>query len=201
VTPDAPGDRTLILAQGAVRLVRSAPDGRMLGMGLLGEGGVFGRLPHSEAPVERAEALAESRVLSIQTEHLERIAATHPSIAANLLEEIVARLSATSDRLAGLAFQSVPARLAGSLLELGDHYGRMTTRGVRIDLRLTHGQLAELVGTTRETLTKVAGWLRAEQLATLGRREIWLVDISGLEEVARGARQMPGRGVRSEIAA
>jgi hypothetical protein len=72
---------------------------------------------------------------------------------------------------------------------------------VRIDLRLTHGQLAEIASTTRETLTKVAGWLRSEGLVTLGRREIWIDDAAGLEEVARGDRQMPGRGMHPPIAA
>ncbi len=68
-----------------------------------------------------------------------------------------------------LAFQSVPARLAESLLELAERFGRMTTRGVRIDLRITHGQLAETISTTRETLTKAAGWLRSEEIAVLGQ--------------------------------
>src|SRR5262249_18516807 len=59
-------NRPLTLMRGAVRLMRGGPDGRMLGVGLLAEGGVFGRLPFSAAaPEERAEALDESRILSI----------------------------------------------------------------------------------------------------------------------------------------
>jgi CRP/FNR family cyclic AMP-dependent transcriptional regulator len=202
VDVSANGRRTLILAQGAVRLVRSGPDQRFLGVGLLAEGGLFGQLPFtSTPPAESAETLIESRVLLVQTSDLERIAGAYPVVAANLLSEVGARLAATNDRLAGLAFQSVPARLAAALEELSERYGRMTPRGVRIDLRLTHGQLAELVSTTRETLTKVAGWLRSEGIATLGRREIWIDDPAGLEEVATGARQMPGRGVAPRRAA
>ncbi|HYZ79631.1 MAG TPA: Crp/Fnr family transcriptional regulator [Solirubrobacteraceae bacterium] len=194
LTADGP-DRSLLLVDGAVRLMRAGPDGRLLGVGLLGDGGVFGRLPFSP-PVdgERAEALDDSRVVTIAVRDLERIAVAHPSVARALLSEIAARLNAANDQLAGLAFQSVPARLATVLLDLADRYGRVTPRGVRIDLRLTHGQLAELTSTTRETLTKVAGWLRAENLATLGRREIWLHDLAGIGAVAGGARQMPGRG-------
>lgn len=192
----ATAGRTLILAQGAVRLVRSGPDQRFLGVGLLAEGGLFGQLPFmSTPPFESAEALTESRVLLVPTGDLERISCAYPVVAGNLLAEVGQRLTAANDRLAGLAFQSVPARLAAALLELSDRYGRMTPRGVRIDLRLTHGQLAELVSTTRETLTKVAGWLRSEGIATLGRREIWIDDPSSLEDVAGGTRQMPGRGM------
>jgi CRP/FNR family transcriptional regulator len=188
-------DRTLILARGAVRLMRAGPDGRLLGVGLLAEGAVFGCLPFSPpSPGERAETLDESRILSVGVHDLERVVAAYPSVAQNLLGEIGSRLSAANDQLAGLAFQSVPSRLAATLLDLADRYGRVTPRGVRIDLRLTHGQLAELTSTTRETLTKVAGWLRNEGLATLGRREIWLHDVAGLTSVAEGERQMPGRG-------
>jgi CRP-like cAMP-binding protein len=194
--------RTSILAQGAVRLMRAAPDGRVLGVALLTEGGLFGHLPFApEEPPERAEALTESRVLSIVAHDLERVAATYPSVAAAVLGELGARLASANDRLAGLAFQSVPARLAAVLLELAERYGRVTPRGVRIDLRLTHGQLAELVSTTRETLTKVAGWLRAENLAQLARQEIWISDPARLRLVVEGKLQMPGRGVRPEMAA
>ncbi len=197
------GGRTesFLLSRGAVRLVRTAPDGRVLGLGLLAEGAIFGYLPFAQVKAEeRAEALAESRVLHVQTRDLERIAQGCPPVAAKLLAEVGVRLGDASERLVGVAFQSVPARLASILLELADRYGRVTPRGVRIDLRLTHGQLAELVPTTRETLTKVAGWLRGEGIASFGRNELWIDDLPGLEQVVRGERQMPGRGVRSVAA-
>jgi CRP/FNR family transcriptional regulator len=194
--PPGSAEQTSIVALGAVHVVRSGPDGRLLGVALLAEGGIFGALPFAASSAEeRAEALCDSRVLTISTSDLERIAAAQPRVSANLLAEVGNRLAATTSRLSGLAFQSVPARLAASLLELAERFGRVTPRGVRIDLRLTHGQLAEMTSTTRETLTKVAGWLRAEGVVTLGRHEIWIEDPSGLEEVLRGERQMPGRGM------
>jgi CRP-like cAMP-binding protein len=104
-------------------------------------------------------------------------------------------------RLEQLACASVPSRLAEALLELADRRGRVTPRGVRVDLRLTHGQLAEMAGTTRETLTKVVGWLRGEGIAAVARSEIWIDDLATLEDVARGLRQMPGRGAQNATAA
>ena len=85
------------------------------------------------------------------------------------------------------------ARLAGVVIDLADHFGKVTPTGVRIDVRLTHGALAEMTGTTRETLTKVSGWLRTEDIASIERRMIWVSDWDALVEVHEGGRCMPGR--------
>ena len=53
--------------------------------------------------------------------------------------------------------------------------------------------LAEMTGTTRETLTKVSGWLRSEDIASIERRMIWVSDWDALVAVHEGARCMPGR--------
>ena len=79
------------------------------------------------------------------------------------------------------------------LTELADHFGKVTPEGVRIDVRLTHGSLAEMTGTTRETLTKVSGWLRSEEIASIERRMIWVQDWDALLAVEEGTRTMPGR--------
>ena len=124
---DGARTESFLLARGAVRLVRAAPDGRVLGLGLLAEGSVFGHLPFAQVKAEeRAEALAESRVLHVLTRDLERIAQGCPPVAAKLLAEVGTRLGDASERLVGVAFQSVPARLASILLELADRYGRVT---------------------------------------------------------------------------
>jgi CRP/FNR family cyclic AMP-dependent transcriptional regulator len=190
--------RTLVLVSGAVRLVRTGPEGRVVGIGLVEEGGLFGRLPFAQsAATERGEALSPAHAVAVATRDLERIALAYPRVGANLAGLVTQRLAACEQRLASLAFHSVPARLATALLELADRYGRMTPRGIRIELRLTHGQLAEMASTTRETLTKVAGWMRTQGMITLDRNEIWIDDLAAVEGVAGGERQMPGRGMQA----
>ena len=93
----------------------------------------------------------------------------------------------------------VPASWSTS--SVTDVINKVTATGVRVDVRITHGQLAELVATTRETLTKVAGWLRSENIAALERRQIWIADYAALQEVAEGSRIMPGRAQRASAAA
>jgi CRP/FNR family cyclic AMP-dependent transcriptional regulator len=77
----------------------------------------------------------------------------------------------------------VPSRLAGKLLELMDRYGRVTPNGIRIDELFTHMQLAEMIGTSRETLTKVLNEMRDAGLIDVRERLIWVLDADGLERL------------------
>ncbi len=196
--PHDPTDRTFVMAAGTARSSRSAADGRAIAVGLLDPGDVFGRLPFSEGTVEeRVEALDRCVVLRAAAGDVERLLLDEPAIAVAALAGFARRVRESEQRLESLAFHQVPARLARTILDLADRYGKMTPVGVRIDLRVTHGQLAELVATTRETLTKVAGWLRGEGIVTLERRQIRIHDYQALEDVAEGVRVMPGRTHRA----
>ena len=77
----------------------------------------------------------------------------------------------------------MPSRLAGKLLELMDRYGRVTPNGIRIDERFTHMQLAEMIGTSRETLTKVLNEMRDAGLIDVRERLVWVLDADGLERL------------------
>ena len=114
---------------------------------------------------------------------LERVTADHPQMAINLLRSLTERLRTTEDQLESLAFRGVPARLASQLLQLMDRYGRVTRTGIRIDERFTHVQLAEMIGTSRETLTKVMNELRESGFIDVRERLVWVLDADGLERL------------------
>ena len=186
--------RAYIMVDGVARSVRINSDGRCLTSGLIESGMVFGNLPFGEdARTEQVEALVDCDVLRASTADIEALASVDPIVARNLARSNGQRLRGAEQRLAALAFQPVPARLAGVVIELADHFGKVTPEGVRIDVRLTHGALAEMTGTTRETLTKVSGWLRSEDIASIEHRMIWVSDWDALVEVHEGVRCMPGR--------
>jgi len=196
-----PRDRTYVIASGAARVSRTAPDGRSIAVALVDGGDVFGRLPFDDdAAEERVDALERCTVLRATARDFERLLEAEPAVALAVLAGMSRRLRASAKRLEALAFSQVPARLARVLLDLAERYGKVTATGVRVDVRITHGQLAELVATTRETLTKVAGWLRSEDIALLERRQIWVHDYAALEDVAEGTRTMPGRTARAGVA-
>lgn len=197
IGPHDPQDRTYVVGSGVARALAMGADGRAIAVGLLDPGDVFGRLPLGvEGSDERVEAIERCVVLRASAADFERLVIEEPAVAVAAVGALGARARAAEERMAALSFQQVPARLAQSIVDLADRFGKVTPTGVRVDVRITHGQLAELVATTRETLTKVAGWLRSEGIATLERRQIWVHDYDGLLDVAGGVRQMPGRTQR-----
>ena len=102
------------------------------------------------------------------------------------MRSLAERLRDAEDQIESLAFRPVPARLASKLLDLMDRYGRVTPTGIRIDERFTHLQMAEMIGTSRETLTKVLNELRDAGLIDVRERLVWVLDPDGLERLKLG---------------
>jgi len=179
------GDALYLLEARRVRLYRSAHDGRQLTMAMLDEGEAFGLVPVNGDDLHDAyaEAMSDCVLRVVPAADLERTAAEHPQVAMNLLRSLSQRLRSVEDRLESLAFRGVAARLAGQLLELMDRYGRVTPQGIRIDERFTHMQLAEMIGTSRETLTKVLNELRESGLIDVRERLVWVLDADALEHL------------------
>jgi CRP-like cAMP-binding protein len=193
---DGDGGWTSIMAVGTARVVRRDAAGRTVAVGLLEPGDLFGPILGSSASLnEHVEALEPGAVLRLPASRLAPLLAREPLVARILVERLARRVLDGGDRLESLALRPVPARLALVLLDLAERRGRMTATGVQIGVRITHGGLADLVATTRETLTKVVGWLREEGIATHERRQILIHDVARLDAVASGVLVMPGRSV------
>ena len=179
------GDALSLIEAGRVRLYRSDHDGRQLTMAMLDEGEAFGLVPVNGDDLHDAyaEAMSDCVLRVVPAADLERTAAEHPQVAMNLMRSLSQRLRSVEDRLESLAFRGVAARLAGQLLELMERYGRVTPQGIRIDERFTHMQLAEMIGTSRETLTKVLNELRESGLIDVRERLVWVLDADALEHL------------------
>ena len=182
------GDALYLIETGRVRLYRSAHDGRQLTMAMLDEGEAFGLVPRNGDDRHDcyAEAMSDCILRIVPAADLARTAAEHPLVAMNLMRSLSQRVRNVEDRLEALAFRGVAARLAGQLLELMDRYGRVTPSGIRIDERFTHMQLAEMIGTSRETLTKVLNELRDAGVIDVRERLVWVLDADGLEQIRAG---------------
>jgi len=179
------GDSLLVLESGRVRLYRSATDGRQLTLAMLDPGMAFGQVAVLDEPTHDAyaEALSDCVVRVLRLGDLERAISAHPQVALNLMRTLSLRLRHAEDQIESLAFRAVPSRLAAKLLELMDRYGRVTPNGIRIDERFTHLQLAEMIGTSRETLTKVLNELRESGLIDVRERLVWVLDADALEHL------------------
>jgi CRP/FNR family transcriptional regulator, cyclic AMP receptor protein len=175
------GDTTcslLLVVAGRVRVFVAGPEDRELTLALLDAGDSFLTAPIVGA---RIEALEDAALRICSESDLSRLVEDAPNFGMQVLRVLLDSARDVGDDLARLAFCAVPQRLAAKVLELMDRYGRVTPRGIRIDVRFTHLQLSAMIGTSRETLTKALGELRATGAVDVRDRLIWVLDPDALE--------------------
>jgi CRP/FNR family transcriptional regulator, cyclic AMP receptor protein len=163
----------VLVVAGRVRVFVEGPDERELTLALLDAGDAFLAAPIDGA---RIEALENAALGTCSESDLSRLVETAPNFGMRVLRLLLDSARGVGDDLARLAFCAVPQRLAAKLLELMDRYGRVTPSGIRIDVRFTHLQLSAMIGTSRETLTKALGELRATGTVDVRDRLIWVLD-------------------------
>ncbi len=165
-----------LLKRGQVHLYRLTPGGKHLELAIIGPGTFFGEMPLLGESLRHAyaEVTEEALVCVMSRTDVERLVATHPSVALRMIEAMGKRLAAQEDRLEELAYRHVPARLAAVLLRLSENQSETT-------IPLTHQELGDMIGALRETVTPILNDFQRHELVTLGRGRIIVHDIQGLQ--------------------
>jgi CRP/FNR family cyclic AMP-dependent transcriptional regulator len=178
--PEEPGEVLFILKDGRVQLYRISPEGKKLVITTLGPHTLFGEMALLGTKMHNtfAEAIEDCLICVMSRTDLERLILNKPQVALRILEITGKRLREAEERLENMAFKGIPARLASLLLRLSKEQESETITG------LTHQDLAESVGTYRETATQVLNDLKSQGLIEIGRKRITIIDHIGLEEVA-----------------
>ena len=176
--PDEPGEVVFILKRGRVDLYRIAPDGRKLVVATLGPHTIFGEMGLLGQAMYGcyAEATEDSLICVLSRTDLQALVRRNPEVGLRLLAELGDRLRRREEELEALAFRGLPARLATLLLREADAYG--TVAGY------THQELAERLGTYRETVSQLLGRFRSEGLVAVEPKRIRLLDPDGLAAYA-----------------
>lgn len=169
------GATLYVLLAGKVRIYAPSEDGSEVTLCILRPSEFFGELslldglPRSAS----AQAIEECESLVVSRDDFLRVLRQHPDVSIAVLSVLSQRLRRTDELVEDAAFLDVPARLAKRLLELMHAHGEPTPRGVRIRLRLTHAELAAMVGATRESITKaMKRFIRAGALAVSGHQVV-----------------------------
>ncbi|WP_448006776.1 Crp/Fnr family transcriptional regulator [Agromyces bauzanensis] len=175
-----PVSALFILKAGRVRIFRVTEDGKALTMAILEPGAVFGEmlLVGQRMYDNYAEAIEDTSICQLSVQEVERYLLSDPRIAiriSRLLGEQVARLE---ERLTDLALRPLQARVASTLVRLAG--AQRTPRLGNPTIRLTHDQLAGLLGATRESTSKTMADLASRGLIRQARGRIVLLDLDGL---------------------
>jgi CRP/FNR family transcriptional regulator, global nitrogen regulator len=183
-TPCDPDDQLYFLLSGAVRLYKIYGDYKEATTALLKDSGVFGKLNLVEGRWQDvfAEAVTEARVASIQKAALERVIKSDPGFALRLFSSLSERLRQSDEVIESLLHREVSTRLATLLVNLGERFGEDDL----IDVRLTHQDLANMIASTREAVSKVMSELQRDGVIETRNRRIAILDRGALSKRASG---------------
>jgi CRP/FNR family transcriptional regulator len=170
-------DACYIVREGSFRVTREHSDGRAITLATLGPGEIFGELAMLDGDKRSAsaEALTDGELLALPAGDVRSLLARHPEIALKLVAGLVRRLRAANVRLSRQSFQTVPSRVAGILAQLsreaqnGDEQGAVT-------IRMNQSDLAQLAGTSRESVSRFLAELERAGVVSCGRGRVTVLD-------------------------
>ena len=178
---DDPGDALYIVSTGQVKVVLIGEDGREVILSVLGDGDFFGEMSLIDDEPRSAHVIAmrDSHLLVLRRDDFQSQLEQHPKVALELLRVLVQRLRRADEKIGGLVLLDVNGRVAQLLLDLAEESG-----GPKITRKLTHQTIAQMIGSSRETVSRAMRELVDRGLIDVSRREITIKDHDALRALA-----------------
>ena len=178
--PGDPAERVYLLKRGAVRLSRVYETGEEITVALLRENSLFGVLSllTGQKSDRFYHSIAFTRVdlISAPATSVRQAIEKDARVALLLLQGRSSRILQTETMIETLTHRDMSSRLVSFLLVLCRDFGMPGTRGITIDLKLSHQAIAEAIGSTRVTITRLLGDLRNDGLVEIDRKRITVFD-------------------------
>jgi global nitrogen regulator NtcA len=174
--PGDPAERVYFLLKGAVKLSRVYEAGEEITVALLRENSVFGVLSlitgHKSDRFYHAVAFTPVELLSVPIEQVEKALQEKPELSMIMLKGLSSRILQTEMMIETLAHRDMGSRLVSFLLILCRDFGTPSNEGITIDLKLSHQAIAEAIGSTRVTVTRLLGDLRQDGMISIHKKKI-----------------------------
>jgi CRP-like cAMP-binding protein len=173
-TPDTFREGLYVIKEGKVRLYKINAEGKQFTLGILGKGNVFGEIDSFSLGTRDIfiETIDSVLLCSLGKEQFEKFLAERPQLAIKLLKVISERLKERDALLEQLALGDVGDRVLHLLIKLSEQFGVVEEEYHKIDFPLTHQELANMIGATRESVTMVLKGLAKEDVIRTGRASI-----------------------------
>ncbi|AGF78880.1 cAMP-binding protein [Desulfocapsa sulfexigens DSM 10523] len=175
-----PGTGFYMVATGRVKIFKTSISGKEQILHIFGPGEPFGEVPvfHGQPFPANATALEKTSLIFFSRQAFVDIVHTMPSLVMNMLAVLSMRLRRFTTQIENLSLKEVPARLAGYLLYVAEEQGNVK----QVELQISKGQLASLLGTIPETLSRIFAKMSEEGLISVDGKMISLLDLEGLEQ-------------------
>jgi len=182
------GNGFYVILSGRVKVYKLSPDGKEQILHVFGPLEMFGQVPvfAGHGYPAYAEAYRQSSLLFFPKSDFVELIKKDPSMALNMLAVLSVRLRKFAAQIEDISLKEVPGRLAAYLIYLS----RKSSNVNHFDLDISKSQLASLLGTIPETLSRILGKMVRQELVRSQGARIVILDREGLEEIAAGERKL-----------
>lgn len=170
-------DACYIVRSGTFRVTREHPDGRAITLATLGPGDIVGELAMLDGEVRSAsvETLGgDGELLALPAKDVRALLKRHPDITVKMVAALTRRLRAANERISRQSFQTVPSRVAGVLSQMVDEESGEGDR--EITIRMNQADLAQLAGTSRESVSRFLADLERSGVVRAGRGQVTILE-------------------------
>ena len=182
------GHGFFVIAEGRVKIFKVSAEGKEHILHIYGPGQPFGEVPvfAGQKFPANAQALEKTRALFLPRSAIVDLVAANPSLALNMLAVMSQKLRQFTIQIENLSLKEIPARLASYLIYLADEQEADQV----VNLNISKGQLASILGTIPETLSRIFAKLSGQQLIRVEGKKISLLNREGLEDLAEYGKDM-----------
>jgi CRP/FNR family cyclic AMP-dependent transcriptional regulator len=170
-------DACYIVSEGSFRVTREHSDGRAITLATLGPGEIFGELAMLDGDKRSAsaESITDGTLLALPANDVRNLLSRNPEIALKLVAGLVRRLRQANMRLSRQSFQTVPSRVAGILAQLSRD-GQDDDETAEVTIRMNQTDLAQLAGTSRESVSRFLAELERAGVVRSGRGRVTVLE-------------------------
>lgn len=183
-SPGMPSEAIYFIERGRVRVTRLSPEGKTVILALLGPGDLIGEAAWETGEHDSyAETVEDTKLYQIERESFQGLIRQNPDFGLRLIQIVGIRLKEAQARIEDLVFRPVPSRVARLLLNLAESHGKVTPNGIRVEFRLTHQEIANLVGSSRVTVTQILNRFRHSNWIEIESKRVTIFNLSALEDL------------------
>ena len=177
-----PGDTCYVIEDGCVRVTRNHSDGRTITLAELRPGDLFGELAmfDSERRSATVEAAEDTTAVALLAGDMRRLLSRNPDISLKLLSAFAGRLKEANERISRQSFQTVASRVASVLLGQVEVLDADSADPRDVLIRSTRAEIAQLAGSSRESVSRFLATLERAGLVTCGRGKVLIHDPAAL---------------------
>lgn len=191
-----PGDSSqniFLIKSGLVKISKVTEEGKELTLMFLSHGELFGELAvFDNGPRNTmAEAYEDTLICAMSCDDFLKFMLSRPQVALHVTRLIADRRRKLENKIDNLLFRGAHARLAGLFLDLSHDFGVRDSRGIIINLKLTHRELANLIGSTRETVSFALIDLKKDGVIETDGKRVILLNLPALERIYEGKVTSP----------